>query len=110
MKKHRFQDVETEVIPPPRVLTVRHTQYFMYLKEEWTLALGLWAGRPEPVRKSVRLRRRDVVAQSKGLLLQLLWGIVPGQQALSLALQTRRRPEKNYNHVQLIFLRTTSTF
>lgn len=57
-----------------------------YLEEEWTLAFSLRAGRPEPVRKTVGLCCGDVVAQCQRLLLQLLWGAVPGQQALPLAL------------------------
>lgn len=34
------------------------------------------------MRKTVGLRRGDVVAQRQRLLLQLLWWVVPGQQAL----------------------------
>lgn len=62
-----------------------------YLEEKWTLTLSLWAGGPEPVRKSVCLCGGDVVTQSQRLLLQLLWWIVPGQQALSLALYTQEK-------------------
>lgn len=74
--------------------TKRHMQWFEYLKEEWTLAFSLWAGGPEPVRKSICLCSGDVVAQSQWLLLQLFWWTVPGQQALSLALQTQDKARK----------------
>lgn len=65
-----------------------------YLKEEWTLALSLRAGGPEPVRKSICLCSGDVVAQSQRLLLQLFWWTVPRQQALTLALYTRERGQQ----------------
>lgn len=58
-----------------------------YLKEERTLMLRLRAGGPEPVRQPISRSRGHVVSQSQRLLLQLLWS-VPGQQTLTLTLQT----------------------
>ena len=57
-----------------------------YLQEQWTLVLGLGVRSPEPVGQPSSLGGGDVVAQGQGLLLQLLSGVVPGQQAVPLAL------------------------
>ena len=89
--KHAFPFVSVSFFPRHKAHELckhLHVRRFEYLEEEWALVLRLRAGRPEPVRKSICFCSGDVVAQSQRLLLQLLGGIVPGQQALSLTLQT----------------------
>ena len=44
------------------------------------------------------LSRRDIVAQGQGLLLQLLSGVVPGQQAVPLGLQRVQETNNIMNH------------
>ena len=68
-----------------------------YLQEQWTLVLGLGVRSPEPVGQPSSLGGGHVVTQGQGLLLQLLSGVVPGQQALPLALPPQPQTDNIMN-------------
>ena len=69
-----------------------------YLEEQRTLVLSLRTGRPEPVGQRAGLGGGHKVAQGQGLLLQLLSGVVPGQQAVPLGLQRVQETNNIMNH------------
>lgn len=58
------------------------------LQKEGTLVLGLRAGRPEPLREVLGFGSGHQVPQGQGLLLQLFGGL-PGEETLALALEER---------------------